>query len=47
MRNTDGDYAFPVKTKKNSLLVWFFPAVSELMPGELIASAKALVTVLT
>lgn len=32
---------------KGALLVWFFPAVTELMSGELIASTKALVTVLT
>lgn len=32
---------------KGALLVWFFPAVTELMSGELIASTKALVTVFT
>lgn len=31
----------------NQTLVWFFSAVIELMSGELITSAKALVTVLT
>lgn len=33
--------------ERNRLLVWLFPTVTELMSGELIASAKALVTALT
>lgn len=33
--------------EQNGLLVWLFPTMTELMSGELIASAKALVTALT